>query len=291
MKIAYLSSSSTLPDSRHRRDDAFEHDYQVAELAPPLEKKKIGLVPIDWRLKTHVWTDYAAVVIGTTWDYCDHSAEFLQTLDYIEACRIPLFNSAAMVRWNSRKAYLQELAAKGVSTIPTLWLSSPTADELERAFDQLGSDTLVVKRQIGAGAVDQIRIKRGDDISDYPYDAMVQPFLSTIQTEGEYSFIMIDGEFSHALIKRAKSGDYRIQSLYGGQEEKVLPNESDVKTACGILGHLPEMPLYARVDMVRGTDGALWLMELELIEPYLYPVQADRLGEMFANALFRRLKL
>ncbi len=100
---------------------------------------------------------------------------------------------------------------------------------------------------------------------------------------------MIDGELSHALIKRAKSGDYRIQSLYGGMEDKVHPSTDEIEAARSVLAHLEEMPLYARVDMVRGKDGALWLMELELIEPYLYPEQADQLGALLATALSARL--
>ena len=100
---------------------------------------------------------------------------------------------------------------------------------------------------------------------------------------------MIDGERSHALIKRAKKGDYRIQSLYGGTEERIPPSEADIEAARNVLSVLEEAPLYARVDMIRGGEGDLLLMELELIEPYLYPLQADALGEMFAAALKRRL--
>lgn len=289
MKVAYLASSVTLPGSPVRRADAFEHDYQIAEFAPALQAKDIDLVELDWRSSETDWSAYDAAMIGTTWDYSDHPVEFLETLEKIEASGVALYNSSRQVRWNSRKTYLKDLAQKGVKTIPTLWLSKPSAEELQKAYDTLQSDDLVVKRQIGAGAQDQIRIRRGETLSDYAHDAMIQPFLKSIQTEGEYSFIMIDGELSHALIKRAKSGDYRIQSLYGGMEEKVHPSADEIEAARSVLAHLDEMPLYARVDMVRGTDGALWLMELELIEPNLYPEQADHLGTLLATALSARL--
>ena len=120
---------------------------------------------------------------------------------------------------------------------------------------------------------------------------MVQPFQSAIQTEGEYSFIFIDGDFSHALLKQAKSGDYRIQSSYGGTETKVTPSASDLASASAILGLLDETPLYARVDMLRGADGGMLLMELELIEPYLYPVEGPELGPRLAAAIAKRLGL
>ena len=289
MKIAFLSASIVLPGHPARRGDAFEHDFEVDCLAPPLQAAGFALEPVCWDDLTIDWTEFAGVVIGTTWDYWDKYDLFLGTLDKIEASRIPVFNPSALVRWNSRKTYLNDLEAKGIRTIPTLWSENPSARELNTAFDILASDDLVIKRQIGAGAEGQIRLRRGDELSDYPYPAMIQPFMPSIQDEGEYSFIMIDGELSHALIKRAKKGDYRIQSLYGGTEERISPPEADVEAARNVLSVLDEAPLYARVDMIRGGEGDLLLMELELIEPHLYPLQADALGEMFAAALKRRL--
>lgn len=290
MKIAFLASKVTLPGSPVRRADAFEHDLQVAELKEPLKREGFELIPIDWMDNDFTGSGYAAAIIGTTWDYSDYPDEFLQKLRALESNGTRVFNSPDMVAWNRRKTYLEELSQRGARTIPTLWLTKPTSIQIESAFDVLNTDQIVIKRQIGAGAQDQLRHRQGETIGDYAHDAMIQPFIPSIQTEGEYSFIMVDGEMSHALIKRAKSGDYRIQSLYGGYEEKITPSEADAARASEILTYLNEMPLYARVDMVRLPDGELALMELELIEPYLYPEQADRLGEMMVAALKRRLK-
>ncbi|WP_370234276.1 MULTISPECIES: hypothetical protein [Henriciella] len=118
---------------------------------------------------------------------------------------------------------------------------------------------------------------------------MVQPFLPMIETEGELSFIFIDGELSHALIKRAAPGDYRIQSLYGGVETAIVPDGEDVRAARAVLDTLDDTPLYARVDMLRDGEGGLLLMELELIEPYLYPVQGPDIGRLLASAVRKRL--
>jgi glutathione synthase/RimK-type ligase-like ATP-grasp enzyme len=153
----------------------------------------------------------------------------------------------------------------------------------------MGADDLVFKRQVGAGAKDQHRVKRGEPIPAMPHAMMVQPFLPMIQTEGELSFIFIDGEFSHALIKRAQPGDYRIQSTYGGREEKITPSTEDLAAARAIIGTLDEAPLYGRVDMLRGDGGGLLLMELEVIEPYLYPVEGPELGERMAAGVARQL--
>ena len=289
-KIAYLASRVTLPGSPIRRTDAFEHDYMMDALRGPFAARGMRVEDVAWDDPKVDWADYAAVIIGTTWDYWDRLEEFLSALERIEG-QTWLFNGSALVRWNARKTYLRELETKGAKLIPTLWLDLADEAAAKAAFGTLGADDLVFKRQVGAGAKDQHRVKRGEPIPAMPHAMMVQPFLPMIQTEGELSFIFIDGEFSHALIKRAQPGDYRIQSTYGGREEKITPSAEDLAAARAIIGTLDEAPLYGRVDMLRGDGGGLLLMELEVIEPYLYPVEGPELGERMAAGVARRLRL
>ena len=287
-KAAYLASRVTLPGSLIRRTDAFEHDYTMDALRPAFEARGITLDDVSWDDETADWASYDAVIIGTTWDYWDRLDEFLAALSAIEA-KTRLFNPSALVRWNSRKTYLRDLEARGAKLIPTLWLDTCGEAEAKAAFDQLGADTLVFKRQVGAGAKGQHKLTRGEAIPDMPHPMMVQPFLPMIQTEGELSFIFIDGELSHALVKRAQPGDYRIQSSYGGREEVLHPSAEDLAAAKSVLGALDGAPLYGRVDMLRGEDGGLQLMELEVIEPYLYPIEGPELGERMAAAVAKRI--
>jgi len=287
MKIAYLSSSVTLPGSPARRDDAFEHDLMMAALRPAFAVLGYEVEDVDWAAPDCDWSRYAAAMIGTTWDYWDRAEAFLARLADIEAL-IPLYNSGALVRWNSHKAYLRDLEARGALTIPTVWIDRVDTAAAERAFASLGPD-LVFKRQIGAGAAGQYRLRPDMPIPDMPHPMMVQPFLPQIQSEGELSFVFIDGVFCHALKKQAKAGDYRIQSTYGGYETAITPNAADQAAARAVLELLEAPPLYARVDMLRGEDGVLRLMELELIEPYLYPEQGPELGPRLADAVHRRL--
>ena len=287
-KIAYLASRVTLPGSPIRRTDAFEHDYMMDALRGPFEARGMRVEDVAWDDPKADWAGFDAVIIGTTWDYWDRLEEFLAALERIEG-QTRLFNGAALVRWNARKTYLRELETKGAKLIPTLWLDVADEAAAKTAFDTLGADDLVFKRQVGAGAKDQHRVKRGEPIPAMPHTMMVQPFLPMIQTEGELSFIFIDGEFCHALIKRAQPGDYRIQSTYGGREENITPSAEDLAAALAIIGTLDEAPLYGRVDMLRGDGGGLLLMELEVIEPYLYPVEGPELGERMAAGVARRL--
>lgn len=288
MKIAYLASAATLPNSPTRRDDYHEHVYMMDALRPAMEARGMQLHDVAWDDPAADWASFDLAIIGTTWDYWDRVPEFFSALEAIEDVT-PLHNPSALVRWNSRKTYLKELEAKGARLIPTVWIDTADAAAVNAAFDALGADDLVIKRQIGAGADGQHRLKRGDPIPPMPHPMMAQGFIPSIQTEGEYSFIFIDGQFCHCLIKRAAAGDYRIQSLYGGVEEAVTPSAEDLSAAAAIISVLDEAPLYGRVDMVRGEDGQLMLMELELIEPYLYPIEGPELGERMAAAVARRL--
>lgn len=288
-KIAYLASKATLPGSPTRRSDAFEHDRMMDALRAPFAENGMQLVDLDWADRSIDWSQYAAAIIGTTWDYWDHHDQFIATLKQIEQTT-HLFNTAELVQWNSHKGYLRELAEKGARLIPTLWIDRIDDAAFASAFKQLGSDDLVFKRQVGAGADGQFRLAPDDALPDMPHPMMVQPFLSKIQEEGEYSFIFIDGAFCHALLKTAKSGDYRIQSTYGGTETPIAPTEEDLGDARAVLQTLKDTPLYARVDMLRGDDGRLLLMELELIEPYLYPLEGPQLGPMMAEAVQGRIR-
>ena len=288
-KIAFLASKATLPGSPTRRSDAFEHDRMMDALRAPFAENGMQLIDLDWADRSIDWSQYAAAIIGTTWDYWDHHDQFVATLKQIEQTT-HLFNTAELVQWNSHKGYLRELAEKGARLIPTLWIDRIDDAAFTSAFKQLGSDDLVFKRQVGAGADGQFRLAPDDALPDMPHPMMVQPFLSKIQEEGEYSFIFIDGAFCHALLKTAKSGDYRIQSTYGGTETPIAPTEEDLGDARAVLQTLRDTPLYARVDMLRGDDRRLLLMELELIEPYLYPLEGPQLGPMMAEAVQGRIR-
>lgn len=287
-RIAYLSSKVTLPGSPDRRSDAFEHDRMMEALRGPFAELGMSVHDVDWASETEDWAKFDAAIIGTAWDYWDAQDAFLKRLAEIEAVT-PMFNSAALVRWNSHKGYLRELEAKGAKTIPTLWLDQVTPELARAAFDRLSSDDLVFKRQIGAGADGQYRLSQADRLPDMPFPMMVQAFQPTIQSEGEISFIYIDGDFCHALTKHAAQGDYRIQSTYGGVEKIYQPTVSDLHAAQAVLQTLDASPLYARVDMLRSAAGDLLLMELELIEPYLYPLEGPQLGPRLAAAVQRRL--
>lgn len=292
-RIAFLACAATLPSSGERRGDAFEHDREVAALRPAFAAAGLALEEIDWRAPLTLFEGVAAVLIGTTWDYQDDAAAFLARLEALEAAGMTVCNPPALVRWNADKRYLEDLARAGAPTIPTLWRDDVTAADLPAAFDALGTESIVVKRQIGAGGIGQHRFTRaGLTPPEWRMGrpAMLQPFLPTIASEGEYSFIFIDRAFCHALRKRPAAGDYRVQSLYGGVEEGWSPSTADLAQAEAVVAAIPFADLtYCRIDMVRLPSGALAVMEAEAVEPYLYPDQGPQLGARMAEAILKRL--
>lgn len=261
----------------------------VAALRPAFAGRDMELVEIDWRAPIAEFDGMALALIGTPWDYQDHPAEFLAKLEALEARGVPVANPPEVVRWNCDKRYLKDLAGRGAPTVPTLWQVDPGRAEVLAAMAHFGVESVVVKRQIGAGALGQHRFSHADPPAEdwrMGHAAMIQPFLPSIVEEGEFSLIFVAGTFSHALRKRAANGDYRIQSLFGGREEARSPSSAELAQAEAVLAALPfPAPLYARVDMVRLPGGDLAVMEAELIEPYLYPDHAPELGERLAEAV------
>lgn len=291
-KIAFLACPDTLPGSPTRRPDAFEHDLLFDALDQGLAGRA-DLTAIDWRAPLDQLTQFDCAYLGTPWDYTEAKDEFLDRLEALEKVGVRVCNPVEVIRWNADKLYLQELEARGAPSIPTLWPQSAGPGTVLAAFDHFGCDRVVVKRRVGAGAIGQDSFTRlqpppADWRIDQP--AMIQPFLPAIQREGELSFIFVSGQLSHALIKRAAPGDYRIQSLYGGSEVPLDPAPTDRVAAEAVMAMLPFAlpPVYARIDMVRLESGQLAVIEAELIEPYLYPEQRPDFGRLLAEGLLGR---
>jgi glutathione synthase/RimK-type ligase-like ATP-grasp enzyme len=294
--IAYLTSADMVPGVRGARDDLFELELQLAQLVPACAARGLSLELLVWndgQTAARVAAgEFAAVVVGTPWDYQDHPEQFLAAIDNF-ARSVPVLNPPAVLRWNTHKSYLRDLSAAGVREVPTMWVEQVHAHAIAMAHGVLDSSRLVVKSVVGACAFRQACIEEGEPLPSADHlplaGALIQPFVPSVQTEGELSFVYCGGQFSHALVKRPRQGDYRVQSIYGGTESVYEPTESELATAHAVVaavpGAAPEDILYARVDFVRDEDGSLMLMELELIEPYLYPEQGPGLGEAYAAAL------
>jgi len=206
---------------------------------------------------------------------------------------VPLLNPPAVLRWNTRKTYLAELAAAGAPVVPTLTVAQVDAATLAEGFARFGTDEIVVKPQVSGAAHRTARLRVGEPAPDGLTDALIQPFLPAVESEGELSLFYFGGRFSHAVRKVAAPGDFRVQPQFGGLLTAINPGLEAHEAADCVLGAAAcgaEPLTYARVDLIRGRDGRLALMELEAIEPDLYLDLAPDRGDAFAQAVLSRLE-
>ncbi|HWD77426.1 MAG TPA: hypothetical protein VG497_01035 [Kribbella sp.] len=271
---------------------------ELAELHPddrPLldALRATGLDPVVevWTDPSVDWSAYDAVLLRTVWDYFIRHDEFTEWLAQLSKAEVPLLNSADQVRWNSDKQYLLELRERGVAIVPSQVAAGACLREVVAG---LSGQQIVVKPTVSGNALHTVRGLAGspeleqtlNELPDLVY--LVQPFVPEIQSDGEWSVLFFDGEFSHAVVKRPADGDYRVQEFYGGQTTLTEPPAAVLESARAALEAAGPTPVYARVDGVVVNDRFL-LMEIELIEPYLFFPQAPAAVEKLAAAVAGRL--
>jgi glutathione synthase/RimK-type ligase-like ATP-grasp enzyme len=199
---------------------------------------------------------------------------------------LPVQNLPSVLRWNSDKAYLGHLAGAGAPVVPTRFVHRVTEDALAESARAFGTDRLVAKPTISASAWQTIVWSPGEPFDEGPAGAaLIQPFLPTIFDEGEISLIFIAGQFTHAIRKQPRVGDFRVQPEWGGLITPHAPAPDEFAAAERIVAAVEEPLLYARIDLARDLSGAPALMELELVHPDLYFQHDPKGGAAFVEAV------
>lgn len=260
-----------------------------------LEARGLTVVPRRWD-DPGAWEADSLVVLRSTWDYAGRVGEFRAWLDHLDAAGVVVHNPTSLVRWNLHKSYLLELERRGVPVVPTRLVERGSHLALHDVAADAGWDDVVVKPAVAATArltVHQAREGAAATARHFAdllaaEDLLVQPFLPAVVDEGEVSIVAIGGEPTHAVRKRAKPGDWRVQVNFGGTDERIALDDELLAVAARVLGTLDAPPAYARVDVARHA-GRYHLMELELIEPELFfdhaPEAADRLADLLSTAI------
>lgn len=237
------------------------------------------------------WTLHPNILIRTPWDYPLKTHLFMDKLCLATKQGMNVIHSERIVRWNIDKSYLAQLAKAGQKVVPTYVEDGFNPESLAKYFKQY--PTLVLKPRIGAGGRDTFKISLADDVSKVSVllgsSVLVQPFVPEIETVGEYSFIFFGEEFSHAVLKKARPGEFRVQDGYGGTVEAYSPAKTEIKAVTAMLKSVNLNTVYARVDVVR-QHGEFHLMELEILEPELFFRFFDNGMARFAQAVHKRLK-
>lgn len=266
-------------------------------LAAALAELDVAAVAVAWDEARVDWAAFAGLVVRCAWNYHERPFAFRVWLDRVERAGVPLWNAPQTIRWNMEKTYLHDLAQRGVAIVPTVWLEKGETAVLANILIEQGWTEAVVKPVISAsayetwvtaltepvqvGAVDQDRFE----------ELLARKALMVQQKmpieQGEWSLVFLGGEYSHAVLKRPQSGDFRVQEEHGGSSTLAEPPEWLSEQAKQVLKTVPDC-LYARVDGM-DINGRFVLMELELIEPALFLGLAAGSVERFAEQLVKRL--
>ena len=263
----------------------------------PMASLGWDVVSVPWRSRPD-WNAFDAVYICTPWDYPQSADEFLRVLEVIDASRALLLNELATARWNLDKTYMRDVAARGDDIVPSTWFDGFCREDAPAFFADHDVDRVVIKPTIGGNAMDTFVLTEpvpgellGCLAETFAGRAFfVQPFIESIRDEGEYSLFFFNGEYSHAIVKTPRPGDFRVQEEHGATITPTSPPDGLLDVAHRVFSHIEPLPVYGRGDWVRGPDGRFLLMELELIEPSLYLRTDSGAALRFACAFDQRFE-
>jgi len=260
---------------------------------PPLEALGWEVDSVPWRSSNPVWNEFDAVYIGAPWDYPEDPNRFLTLLASIDKSNAILVNDLSIVHWSMAKTYLRDLESNGAPIVPSLWYDGMASGTLGQAFDTFDAERIIIKPIVSTNATDTYLLTResardkqaalGNAFSKRPF--VLQPFVESIQVDGEFSLFYFNRAFSHAIQKIPHPGDFRVQEEFGATIMPVDPEPALLAAGKRVIRMVDPMPAYGRVDFVRDSEDRYVVMELELIEPSMYlrtnPDAPRRFAEAF----------
>ena len=256
-----------------------------------LREKGVDIEPVIWNAPGVNWQQYDVAIIKSPWDYHEQIDAFYNWLRATEQLGVQFLNPVDMMIWNSNKKYLLEIAATGLPIIPSELIAKGSSPGWHTFFSRWHTDKIVVKPCVSAGAKNTLLLTTGEIAAKQEElkallqeeDYLVQPFMKEIG-EGEWSFVFFGGQFSHVLLKTPRDGDFRVQHYHGGSFREAAVAGDYISKAGAYVQHFAKGALYVRVDGVI-KEGEFYLMELEMIEPYLYLSTAKHGYDNYYNAL------
>jgi glutathione synthase/RimK-type ligase-like ATP-grasp enzyme len=251
---------------------------------------------VVWDAGDVAWERFGCVVLRSCWDYHLRPHEFADWVRRLAGAHVPLVNPAETVLWNMDKTYLQDLSRNGVKVAPTVRLRKGEPADLHAILESEGWEEAVIKPSISATAFQTWRTSLAEAANHNTglqkmlaeADMLVQPFIKEVVQKGEWSLVFLGGEYSHGVLKRPQKGDFRVQELFGGSSTRSTPPDQVVEQAAKVLQRAGRPWSYARVDGIE-VEGELLLMELELIEPYLFLGEHPQAAQRFGEAILRKL--
>ena len=243
-----------------------------------------------WDNPSYEWQQTKSVLFRTVWDYFERFDEFWEWLEQVKT-KTRLINSYELIKWNIDKHYLKDLKNNDIQVVPTYFADRGNNISLQEIANSKDWKHIVIKPAISASAFNTYKITN-DEIEQkeqlfyellQTHDMLVQPFFPTISELGEASLMVFGGKFTHAILKKAKAGDFRVQDDFGGTVHDYNPTQEEIKFAEKVFQSCTSLPIYGRVDIVWDSNKHIYLSELEIIEPELWirnrPESANKIAE------------
>ena len=255
-----------------------------------LKEKNLSVVKKDWNDSIFDWETTRSILFRSTWDYFDKFELFKKWFNKTKN-KCLMINSTETIEWNIDKHYLLDLQEHQIPIPNSEFIKRGSSIDLSLLMQKKNWNEIVVKPTISGAAKNTYRLKEEEIIQFgptwekliYKEDFIVQEFQNNVISEGEVAMIVIGGKFTHAVLKKAKEGDFRVQDDFGGSIAIYNPSEEMVKLAEKCTRILTPIPSYARVDIIRDNLRELAVSELELIEPELWfrlnPNAAQKLAQ------------
>lgn len=261
-----------------------------------LEDKGLRVERKDWADPDFDWGSTNAVLFRTNWDYFDRFSEFKRWVNST-SLKTKFINTIDLITWNVDKHYLANLSSENIRIVPTRYIPRGSHLTLKELHDLTGWEATVIKPTIGGAARHTYSITPenlhiiSNKLSGVMQkeDFMLQPFQYSIPERGELSLMVFGNQFSHAVLKKAKEGDFRVQDDYGGTVHEHHASDEEIAFALKVVGACPEEPAYARIDLLLDNDGELAVSELELIEPELWFRHNPKAASLLAKEVIKRL--
>ncbi len=260
-----------------------------------LEKRGLKVHRINWDDPDFDWSATKYVLFRTTWDYFDRFEEFEAWLKQVEQ-QTQLINPSSLLYWNIDKHYLLDLEKQGLPIPATTFIAPGNEQSLSDLVAESGWEELVLKPAISGAARHTYRFL-AKDAAKYETifreliakeSMLLQAFQHQVLTKGEVAYMAFGGRYSHAVLKRAKPGDFRVQDDFGGTVHPYEASAEEIALVERALAAVAPLPAYARVDVIWDNEDRAVISELELVEPELWFRRSPKAAEMLAEHLLER---
>ncbi len=252
----------------------------------------LQVTKIAWSDKHFDWSKTRFALFRTTWDYAEKFEEFSDWLIHVST-RTRLINPYELIVWNLDKHYFFDLKQKKVNLVKTFFIEVGDQRTLAEIHEELGWKKTVLKPAISAAAKNTFQLD-GTNLEDHEdrfqkliknESMLLQPFQESVTERGEISLMIIGEAFTHAVLKKAKEGDFRVQDDFGGTVHEYIPNQEEIDLAIAAVKACNPEPIYARVDIVNDNEGNPAVSELELVEPELWFRRNEKAAEQLAAGI------